>query len=113
MVPFFGQAGNYLIARNNDKPYDDKLNTSPVVPAVERAIFAPATAYDAIFGDGKASAAIKDNLNLLGMALNLPLGQLGKPLGYVADVIQGEQDADGVGQIARGLVTGRAEPRSN
>jgi hypothetical protein len=112
-IPVVGQVGNYMLARANNKPYDDRISTSPVATSVEGAGRALFTVPDAVFGDGKASRGIRDGLNALGLLTGLPLGQLGKPLGYIADVVQGEQAADGVGQVVRGLVTGRAEPYGN
>lgn len=110
MVPGVGQVGNYLLARSNNKAYDDRISTSPVATSLEGAGRALFTVPDAITGDGNASRGIRDGLNAIGMLTGLPLGQLGKPLGYIADVVQGEQSGDGIGEIARGLVTGRAEP---
>jgi hypothetical protein len=111
MLPGVGQFVNYLIARSNDNPADDRISTSAALNAVETLGRAPFTIWDAVAGDGKASKAIRDGLNAIGTITGLPLGQAGKPLGYVADVMAGEQEGEGPGDWARGLLSGREAPR--
>lgn len=109
-IPVVGQLGNYFIAKSNNKAYDDRLSTSPVATSVEGAGNALFSVPAAIAGDGKASRAIRDTLNAIGLMTGLPLGQLGKPLGYIADVIEGEQEADGPIDVVQGLFSGRSGP---
>jgi hypothetical protein len=110
-APGAGQFVNYLIARTNDNPADDRISTSPALNALETVGRAPFTIWDAVAEDGKASKAIKDGLNAIGVITGLPLGQLGKPAGYIADVATGEQEGDDLGDWARGLLSGREAPR--
>jgi hypothetical protein len=112
MVPFAGSFVNFLINLSNDRPYDDRLSFAPVFGNVERLITGGANVYKyATSDDGSASRAVKDALSILGTALGLPLGQLGKPLGYVADVATGDQEGDSLGDWARGLLSGREAPK--
>jgi hypothetical protein len=112
MVPFAGSFVNFLINLSNDKPYDDRLSFAPVFGNVERLITGGANVYKyATSDDGSASRAVKDALSILGTALGLPLGQLGKPLGYTADVVTGEQQGETAGAWARGLLSGREAPK--
>jgi hypothetical protein len=111
MIPGAGQFVNYLIARTNNNPADDRISTSPALNALETVGRAPFTAWDAIVDDGKASKAIKDGLNAIGVITGLPLGQAGKPLGYTADVLTGEQQGETAGDWMRGLLSGREGPR--
>ena len=112
MVPFAGSFVNFVINLSNDKPYDDRLSFAPVFGNIERLITGGANVYKyATSDDGSASRAIKDALNILGTALGLPLGQLGKPAGYIADVLTGEQEGETIGDWIRGTLSGREAPR--
>lgn len=48
----------------------------------------------------------KDALNILGIYARLPLGPLGKPLGFLMDLDAGKVQPKGAGDVVRGLVTG-------
>jgi hypothetical protein len=109
MVPGVGTAMNFGLHLLNDKPYDDRLSVAPVVSQVER------LGGSAIkLAEGKESTtgrAIQDALLLISMLTGLPLAQAGKPLGYVADVITGEQEGETVGDWLRGTLSGREKPK--
>jgi hypothetical protein len=109
LVPGVGSLVNLGIHLGNDKPYDDRLSTAPVIGQVERL---GTSGYKlATGGESSAGRAVQDALTILGMLTGLPLGQAGKPLGYIADVATGEQQGDTVGDWLRGTLSGREAPR--
>ena len=107
MVPVAGPAALSAFNMWNKKPYDDRISTSPSISALEQTIRAPKSLYDAIAEDKSWKKAVRDTLTALGMITGLPLGQLGKPLGYAADVAQGKVEPQSAGDIARGVVSGK------
>lgn len=107
MVPVAGSAVNAGINMWNEKPYDDRISTSPSVSMVESAVRAPNSVYKAIFEDGSWSRGAKDAMTMIGMMARFPLGQLGKPVGYIMDVNQGKANPESVMDYVRGLVSGR------
>jgi hypothetical protein len=104
LVPVVGAVGMAGINAFNDKWYDDRISTSPVVSAIESAVRAPKSVYDAITDDGNRRRAVKDLLTLLGLLTGLPAGALARPLGYIADE---DRDSSGPVDTVRGLLTGR------
>lgn len=104
MVPVAGQAINALINSANDKPFDDRISASPIVSQVEGVIrFTSKTVTDKYNDD---SRQVRDGMNAIGFVTGLPLGQLGKPMSYIADVNEGDSRADNAGEIVKGLVAG-------
>jgi hypothetical protein len=114
MIPLGSSALNVGInkLRDDPKPYDDRLSFSPVFGQVDRVAKGVGNVIDfATTGEGSVSRATKDALYILGTVFGLPLGQLGKPAGYIADVLEGEQEGEDLGDWARGLLSGREAPR--
>lgn len=91
----------------NDKWYDDRISTSPVVSLLESAARAPHSLYKAMSDDGHSKRAVRDVLTLLGLVTGLPAGSLARPLGYLADVNDGKANPEDAGDVARGLISGR------
>jgi hypothetical protein len=108
-VPVVGTLFNFGLHLLNDKPYDDRLSVAPVVSQLERV--GGTVVKLATGGEATAGRAVADALMLLSMLTGLPLGQLGKPLGYIADVMAGDQQGEGVGDWVRGVLSGREAPR--
>lgn len=106
MVPFVGQVINGIINSTDDKPFNDRVSLSPVVSMTETIIRTPKSIYDAVTGDGDASRAVQNTLTSVGFATGLPLGQLGKPIGYGVDVMEGDTDPENIGDVARGIIAG-------
>lgn len=48
----------------------------------------------------------RDMMTTLGFITGLPLGQLGKPLGYFMGLRQGTEEADTPAQVLRGVAGG-------
>jgi hypothetical protein len=107
MVPGVGQLVTAAVNRFNNKYYDDRISTSPAISMLESSISAPYSVYKAIADDGSWKRASKDVLNLLGAITQIPIGQLGKPVGYVMDVAQGKVEPEGGMDVARGLISGK------
>jgi hypothetical protein len=107
MFPVVGPIANAGINAWNNKWYDDRISTSPAVSMIESAVRAPHTVYEAASGKVAASKALKDTLTLMGLLTGFPLAPVGRPLGYLADVAQGEARPTGPIDVTRGLVTGK------
>lgn len=107
MVPGVGQLVTAAVNRFNNKYYDDRISTSPAISMLESSISAPYSVYKAIANDGSWKRASKDVLNLLGAITQIPVGPLGKPVGYVMDVAQGKVEPEGGMDVARGLISGK------
>lgn len=107
MVPVVGPAALAGFNMWNKKPYDDRISTSASISAIEQSLKAPVSLYKAIADDGSWKRAVRDTLTMLGMITGLPLGQLGKPLGYIADVEQGNAKPESPMDYVRGLLSGK------
>jgi hypothetical protein len=77
------------------------------VSAIESAVRAPHSVYEAVVHDGRKKTAIRDTLTTIGLLTGLPTAPLGRPLGYLADVAEGRAAPTGPVDAARGLVVGR------
>lgn len=110
LVPVIGPLINNQINRFNDNKYDDRLQLSPAIEALQKAWGAPAEIYAATHGNGAKSPAIRDSLSLLGMMTGLPLQPLAKPLGYLADLHDHKiRPPTGPVDYARGLMTAQGQ----
>ena len=108
MIPWGGQVANTALKRFNEKQYDDRLSLSPVVSTIESMAGLPAEVYKAITdGTNNQKKIVKDVLFLMGVATSLPVGPVGKPVGYLIDVNDGKADPTGPIDFTRGLVTGK------
>jgi hypothetical protein len=107
MVPVLGPSITAGFNMWNEKPYDDRISTSASISALEATVRAPKSLYDAIVEDKSWRKAVRDTLTALGMLTGLPLGQLGKPLGYAADLAQDKVQPESAGDVVRGLISGK------
>jgi hypothetical protein len=113
MVPIVGPSILAGVNAWNSKPYDDRISTSASVSALESTVRAPNTLYKAIAEDGSWKKAVRDTLTALGMITGLPLGQMGKPLGYAADIAQGRVNPESAMDMTRGVISGKDVNRPN
>jgi hypothetical protein len=108
-VPYAGQfivAGVNRIATDNQ--LDDRVSLSPAVSILENMATVPAAVAEQIIERGELSKkTVKDALMFLGVASSLPIGVLGKPVGYIMDVESGKAEPTGPIDFTRGLVTGK------
>ena len=109
-VPVIGPVVQVGINQFNDKWYDDKINVSPAVSALEAFGRIPYDAYKAVGDDDpRAKGIIKDIFTVIGIATGLPVAPLAKPITYLTDIEQGYvEQPDNPAEFTRGLVTGRA-----
>jgi hypothetical protein len=111
-APIVGQAVTAGFNALNDKPYDDRVGTSPAISIVESAVRTPASAYKAIMEEGDQSRAAKDVLNAMTLLTGIPFSAASRPVGYALDVAEGDVEYMGELDYARGLVTGSASEAS-
>ena len=82
------------------------------VTAIESAVRAPKSVYDAIVKEGgNTKRAVRDVLSLLGLLSGYPAGAVARPAGYLADISEGKADPESQLDFARGLVSGRTPSR--
>jgi hypothetical protein len=113
MIPAGGQAINGVINAFNDKPYDDRLATSPAVSMLETSGRGIHTIYKALTEDEiKSQKAVRDVGTLISMTVGLPASLAARPLGYAAG--WANEDIEPVDELdaARGLLTGFASYES-
>jgi hypothetical protein len=103
-----GQVGNVIMnAFTRENWYDDNLNVSPVMGAIERMAKTPGSVYGAVFKEGGKGRAVKDVLTLFSLLSGMPVTAAARPLGYLADVYSGEEEPSGPIDFTRGILTGR------
>jgi hypothetical protein len=106
-VPGIGPLTIAAINKFNDQPFDDKLSISPANYLLERAAGAGGSVYGAATGSGSPSRALADGITALGLVLGVPTGQLAKSAGYLAGVAEGKSEPQNVGDVLRGVTSGR------
>lgn len=107
MFPVVGPTVSAGVNMFNDKWYDDRISTSPAVSMIESAVGAPKSVYKALADDGNKKRAVRDTLSAIGLLTGLPVTPLGKPVGYLIDVSEGDAEPSGPIDFMRGVVTGR------
>jgi hypothetical protein len=107
-TPIVGQLANTIVGKFTDQPFDDRLSFSPVLSVLEGTAGVPFQIYKGLTKDEVNEKKVaKDVLMLMGVATNLPLAPLGKPLGYMIDVEQGKARPSGPIDFTRGLISGQ------
>lgn len=107
MFPVAGPLINATVNRFNNKWYDDKISTSPVISSLESVVNSPESVYKAIAEEGSKKGAARDVFTTLGLITGLPTGTLSKPVGYLIDVGEGKARPKGPIDFTRGLVSGK------
>ena len=97
----------------NDKPYDDRISTSPSISTLESSTTGTVRALQAVVDPDKdvSGKNVKDVFTLLSLISNYPLTILGRPLGYLQDVGTGRVEPEGPIDFIRGVVTGKSGRR--
>ena len=97
----------------NDKPYDDRISTSPSISTLESSTTGTVRALQAVVDPNKdvTGKNVKDVFTLLSLISNYPLTILGRPLGYLQDVGTGRVEPEGPIDFIRGVVTGKTGRR--
>lgn len=108
-VPYGGQLAVATYNRFNKQQWDDRLSLSPVLSVLEGVAGVPVELYKNIAEDvDNKKRLTKDVMTLLGVLSSLPIGPVGKPVGYMMDVKDGKAQPSGPVDFARGLITGKS-----
>ena len=97
----------------NDKPYDDRISTSPSISTLESSTTGTVRALQAIVDPDKEVTGknVKDVFTFMSLLSRYPLTILGRPLGYLTDVGTGRVEPEGPIDFIRGVVTGKSGRR--
>ena len=114
MIPGFGPGVAAVMNAFNDKPYDDRMATSPAVSALEGATVGVVKAGMNLVDESKQVTGknVRDVLTLLSLVTGIPLTVLGRPIGYEIEVERGKITPTDTMDYVRGLVTGKASEAS-
>lgn len=110
MAPFAGQVAVAAYNRAMTKEqYDDRLSLSPVISTIEGLSGVPIDLYKTLSGESDLKKkTVKDTLQLIGVLSGVPVGPIGKPIGYQMDVSRGKANPENPIDYARGLITGKS-----
>lgn len=109
MVPVIGPVAQMGINAFNDKWYDDRISTSPVMSALEASARVPYDLFKlATDEEANMKRPIQDLLTLTGMATGLPVAPLSRPIGYAVEMEQGNVEPKNAADMARGFISGKA-----
>jgi len=113
LVPF-GTAATVPFNAFNNKPYDDRMTTSPSVSTLEGASIGVVKAGINIVDPDKEVTGknVRDILTLISLSTGIPVTVLGRPIGYAIDVERGKIEPTSEADYIRGLVTGKASESS-
>jgi hypothetical protein len=111
-APFLGQAATMGINNWNDKPYDDRLPTAPIVSLLEAGGKGLKGAYDSLEDPQKAGRAIRDLGSFFSLVTGVPITPATKAIGFATDVETGKVSPTGPVDYGRGIITGVASPES-
>lgn len=113
MFPGVGPAILAGVNSFDDKPFNDRINLSPVISQVEAAIALPKALYElATEEEINTPKAIRDTATLVSLATGIPVSALARPVSYAVAVAEGDVEPTGPIDYARGLVTGVASNAS-
>lgn len=114
LIPFGSAAFTALTTAFNNKPYDDRMTTSPSVSTLEAATIGVGKTVINVASDDKdvTGKNVRDVLTLISLVTAIPVTVLGRPVGYVIDVEAGKTEPTGPIDVTRGLVTGKASEAS-
>jgi hypothetical protein len=113
-VPFGSSAYTLLTTAFNDKPYDDRMTSSPSVSSIEASTVGVGKAIVNIADDDKELTGknVRDVMTMLSLVTGIPFSAAGRPVGYLVEVGRGKVEPEGPVDVVRGLVTGVATPDS-
>ena len=107
-IPFGSAAYTALTTAFNDKPYDDRITSSPSITSLEASTVGVGKAIINIADDDKELTGrnVRDVLTLITNATGVPVSVLGRPIGYQVDVERGAVEPTDPIDYMRGLITG-------
>ena len=114
LIPLVGTAIAVPFNAFNDKPYDDRMSTSPSISTLEAATVGVVKAGLNLADPDKQVTGknVRDVLTLISLAVGVPVTVLGRPLGYAVDVEQGKTRPTSEADYIRGLISGKASEES-
>ena len=107
MVPMVGQFANMIIGQFTNEKYDDRMSLSPAMQQLENVGRSAFSTYKVLNGEDLKGQEVKSMLTTLGFVTGMPIGPMGKPIGYLKDISEGNAEPTGPIDFARGLTTGR------
>lgn len=113
-VPFGSSAYTLLTTAFNDKPYDDRMTSSPSVSSIEASTIGVGKAIVNVVDEDKELTGknVRDVMTMLSLVTGIPFSAAGRPVGYLVEVGRGKVEPEGPVDVVRGLVTGVATPDS-
>jgi hypothetical protein len=113
-VPFGSSAFTLATTAFNDKPYDDRMTSSPSVSSIEASTVGVGKAIVNIADEDKELTGknVRDVMTMLSLVTGIPFSAAGRPVGYLVEVGRGKVEPEGPVDVVRGLVTGVATPDS-
>jgi hypothetical protein len=113
-IPFGSTAYQLVTAPFDDKAYNDRMNNSPSIQALESATIGTGKAIVNVLDEDKELTGknVRDVLTAVTLATGIPVNVVGKPAGYLLDVYRGEIEPEGPYDFVRGLITGTPSPAS-
>jgi hypothetical protein len=114
LIPLVGTAIAVPFNAFNDKPYDDRMSTSPSISTLEAATVGVVKAGLNLADPDKQVTGknVRDVLTLISLAVGVPVTVLGRPLGYAVDVEQRKIRPTSEADYIRGLISGKASEES-
>jgi hypothetical protein len=108
MVPFGSAAYTAVTSALNDKPYDDRITSSPSITSLEASTVGVVKAAINIADDDKELTGrnVRDVLTLVTNVTGIPVSVLGRPISYQVDVESGKVEPTDPIDYMRGLITG-------
>jgi hypothetical protein len=108
MVPFGSAAYTSVTAPFNNKPYDDRITSSPSITSLEASTIGVGKAIINIADDDKELTGrnVRDVLTLVSNVTGVPVAVLGRPISYQVDVEREKIEPTGAIDYMRGLITG-------
>ena len=108
MIPFGSTAYTALTTAFNNKPYDDRITSSPSIAALESATIGVGKTIINVADPDKdvTGKNVRDVLTLISLSTGIPVTALGRPIGYLVDVAGERVEAKTPMQVIKGLTTG-------
>lgn len=103
-VPLLGTFVTYGLNLTDDKAYNDKYSISPAIDMTMNSLKAVAQLTKE---NASAKPIITNGLNGLQIMTGMPVGFVGKPLGYIAAIEENKENPTGPIDVTRGLITGK------
>jgi hypothetical protein len=114
LVPGVGPGIMAVANAFNDKPYDDRMTTSPSISMLEASTVGVSKTVINVLDDDREVTGknVRDVLTLLSLVTGIPLSVIGRPIAYEVDEERGRIDPTSDLDYIRGLATGKASEGS-